>query len=325
VSRRAARRLGLAAGAAAVVLLALVLVPVGGGAAPEAHPAPRPETLDLSGFAATPPQTRLRLLFIHHSCGGQLLADPGADVGAHCIYRSHPSGGGLRRALEREGYEVHEASYGSLVGERTDLFDWLPKLGERMDRVLATAHQDEVYPDGHRNQVVLFKSCFTESAFVGEGTPPGDPRGPALTVWNARATMTALRAELARHPEVLFVYLTAPPSAPRAAPEPAWKWLARRLLGRPGPREQLARSGALARRFDDWMVSRDGWLAGYPQRNVVVFDYFDVLTGHGRSNFLAYAAGDGTDAHPTRAGQEAAARELVPFLNRAVRRAGVSR
>jgi hypothetical protein len=65
------------------------------------------------------------------------------------------------------------------------------------------------------------------------------------------------------------------------------------------------------------------WLAGYDGVNVVVFDYYDVLTGGGLSNLSAYPTGNGSDSHPSRAGNEAAAAAFAPFLNRAMRRAGV--
>jgi hypothetical protein len=262
----------------------------------------------------------LRLLFIHHSCGGQLLAERGPDVGERCIYASHPNGGGLRRLLAAAGYEVHEASYGSALGQDTDLFDWLPKLRDRMDDVLACAGQDERYEDGGRNEIVLFKSCYPNSAFVGEGRPPGDALGPDLTVWNARATLSALLPELAKHPDVLFVYVTAPPLAP-APSEPLVKWLAKRILGR--ARDPLA-SARLARELDDWVRSPRGWLKSYPYRNVVAFPYYDVLTGEGASDLSVYATDGGRDSHPSAAGNAEAAARLVPFLDRAVRRAGLA-
>ena len=42
----------------------------------------------------------LRLLFLHHSIGGQLLAEPGPDDGKGAV---HPNGGGLRKRLEASG------------------------------------------------------------------------------------------------------------------------------------------------------------------------------------------------------------------------------
>jgi hypothetical protein len=270
--------------------------------------------------AASGPGRPLDLLFIHHSCGGQLLAPGGANVGDSCIYRSHPNGGDLRRKLEERGYVVHEASYGSAVGEDTDLFDWLPKFRDRMDAVLATSHQDERLPAGRTNRIVVFKSCYPNSAFVAEGQPPGDPRGPALTYWNARATLTGLLPELAKRPDVLFVYVTAPPLAPRRR-EPLYRWIARKVGVLPA-RVPLEASAALARRFDDWVTSPSGWLAGYPRANVAVFDYYDVLTG-GSSDVLAFPTGGGYDSHPSADGNTRAAELFAPFLDRAARRAGL--
>lgn len=306
---------------------AAMWVPVGGGLAAGPATGGRVAAMDLSAFSDARPAAPLRLLFIHHSCGGQLLAPPGAQAergAGTCIYAAHPNGGDLRHLLEQTGYEVHEASYKSRLAEHTDLLDWPPKFRDQMDDLLRTSHQDETYGDARRNQVIVFKSCFPNSGFVGRGTAPGDWHGPALTVWNARASLTALLPEMAKHPEVLFVYVTAPPLAPEAERERAWKWLLQTVRGRPHPKDALLESGAWAREFNDWVKARDGWLANYAGRNVVVFDYYDVLTGHGRSNLSVYATDAGADAHASSDGNAIAAREFVPLLNRAVRRAGLS-
>ena len=277
--------------------------------------------MDVRSEPAIGARTKLDLLFIHHSCGGQLLAPGGAAEGQFCIYRSHPNGGGLRRRLEDQGYLVHEASYGSAIGEDTDLFDWVPKFRDRMDAVLATSRQDERLPAGRTNPIVVFKSCYPNNAFIAEGAPPGDPRGPTLTYWNARATLTALLPEFAKHPDVLFVYVTAPPLAPKRR-EPVYIWVARKVGVLPA-RVPLEHGAALARRVDDWVTSPSGWLAEYPGRNVAVFDYYDVLTGGG-FNLLAFPTGGGFDSHPSSEGNTRAAELFVPFLDRAVRAAGLA-
>lgn len=279
------------------------------------------QTLDLSGYSEAPPAKPLRLLFIHHSCGGQLLAEPGPDKGDNCIYTSHPNGGGLRKRLQQHGYEVHEASYNSRVGQATDLFDWLPKFRDQMEAVLTCDTQDRPYTDGRRNQVVLFKSCFPNNAFQGEGVAPGNPGGPGLTVWNAKAAFAPLLAEFAKHPGVLFVCVTAPPLAPKSPPQPLWKKLAKRVLGR---QSHLPESAALARDFNSWLVSTNGWLKDYSHNNVAVFDYYDLLTGCGTSDLSLYPSGGGYDSHPAREGNEKAAQALLPWLNRVVRRAGMA-
>jgi hypothetical protein len=283
----------------------------------------------LEALSDAPPSVPLNLLFIHHSVGGQLLADPGAQEDTpdarRSLHRTHPNGGGLRALLAAQGYEIHEASYGSEIGQNTDLFDWLPKFRDSMPRILATRWQDETLVAGH-NHVVAFKSCYPNNAFrPGNALADarGDARGPHLTLANARATLNALRAELARHPQVLFLYVTAPPLRDDSALEPAWKSLTKRLLGRPTLARERQAAAALARQFNTWVTAEDGWLAGYPQRNIVVFDYFDLLTG-GRSDFLQFASLGGTDNHPHSDAQRGAAPRFVSLLNRAVRRAALS-
>ncbi|HUQ10650.1 MAG TPA: hypothetical protein VM146_10070 [Steroidobacteraceae bacterium] len=310
----------LASVIAVTLCVGLALVPVGEPApvVPGNAPERAPE-LDLAGYCDTAPGSPFDLLFIHHSVGGQLLADVGDERGPdvpRCIYDSHPNGGGLRRKLEQCGYRVHEASYSSTIGQRTDLLDWPPKFREQFDRIRRTERQDQLL-DATVNRIVVFKSCYPNNSFGPDGPPP-----PALTLANAKAAMRELRDELARHPDTLFVYMTAPPLRARAVRERLWKWAARRALGKPASASGQVFAADTARTFNNWMKSPAGWLAGYSARNVVVFDYFDILTGDGRCNFLEFASRGGTDDHPSSTGQRIAAERFVPFLNRAVRHAG---
>jgi hypothetical protein len=278
------------------------------------------QPVDLSAYDASAPKRPLNLLFIHHSCGGQLLASPGPEQGTNCIYTTNPNGGGLRSRLEQNSYAVHEVSYGSRIGEKTDIFDWLPKFRDDMEQILALDFQDTSYSDDHRNGIVVFKSCFPNSAFASEGEPPGNPLGPELTLANAKAAYTALLGEFRKYPRVLFVCVTAPPLAP-PEPQPLWKQLLNKLRGR---QPRALTSARLARQFNNWLVDEAGWLNHSSLTNVVVFDYYDILTGHGKSDLLIYPTGGGYDSHPSRAGNEQAAEAFVPFLNRAVRRASLT-
>jgi hypothetical protein len=300
-----------------VILAALIVVAGGagvliqvGGDVSNTKPAAIAKGLDLSALADTAPAQPIDLVFLFHSVGEQLLADRGSSDGQAARLTKHPNGGGLAALLARNNYRLHEATYGSKLGDDTDLFDWLPKFQYDMEAVLSTGRPYEPLPAGERNRVVMFKSSFSSSAFVGAGEGSGNPDGPDLTEANARATMKAVREELAKHPGVLFVYLTAPPLAPKTTQEPAWNWLVQKALGRLTSDDELRRSGELA---------------GYPHRNIVVFDLFDALTGHGASNFSIYATGDGWDPHPSSEGNSKVAAELVPFLNRAVRYAGIAK
>jgi hypothetical protein len=201
------------------------------------------------------------------------------------------------------------------------MFDWVPKFRDQMDEVLATDQNDVTYTDERRNQIVVFKSCYTEARWVGEGGEPGSATGPARTLANYKAHMRAVLPELAKRPGVLFVYLTIPPLSPHVAKEPLWKYLMKSALGRPHNNERIAMQGAISRKAANWAKAPDGWLAGYPHDNVVVFDYYDILTD-GSSNLSRFVTADG-DNHPTAAGNQRAARALVPLLNRAVHRAGL--
>jgi hypothetical protein len=311
------------AAGAVVALGAVALVPVGDETVQAPATASGGPTMDLSSFSGDAPGQSLDFLFIHHSIGGQLLAEHGAEEGRSSIHPTHPNGGGLRRMLEAEGYRVHEASYDSEVGQDTDMRHWLPKFREQLDRILRVQMQDELLPEGERNRIVAFKSCYPNSDYVAQGSPPGDATLPELTVENAKAAMRELLPIFRRHPDTLFVYFTAPPIAPRLPPDPAWKWALKRVLGRGMTASRLRESARLARGFNDWMKSSDGWLADYEGNNVVVFDYYDLLTGEGRSDLLFYPTGEGYDSHPSSEGQSKAAEAFVPFLNRAVRRAGL--
>jgi hypothetical protein len=305
----------LLAGACGALSGASLSTPVGGSSAASQRRSvtPTPTTVPFSEFSSEPPRAPLRLLFIHHSVGGRLLADAGPKARiAEEIWKSHPEGGGLRRLLEAQGYQVHQASYGSDVGNHTDRGDWLAKFRDKMDRGLSCALNDQPLPDGQRNHIVLWKSCFDN--LITDGS----------ALHQARASLSALLPIFAQRPEVLFVHLTTPPVAPKTPKQPVWKWLARAALGKPQPGFRLAKSGPLARQLNDWVTSPDGWLKDYPHKNLVVFDLYDILTEHGKSDFLAYATGGGYDSHPSRAGNQLVAGALVPFLNRAVRRAGLS-
>ncbi len=292
-----------------VVTAAIALVPVRF----EAHSVPagsRPRP----GLDSEAPQLPVSLLFIHHSVGEQLLANPSAPDQS-----ATSTGGGLKRLLESQRYRVHSVTYGSALGEHTDLFDFPAKFRDHLDELLVTRDGKATLAPGESHDVIMFKACFPNNRFVGLGTKPGNPAGPELTVENAKAAMLSLLPEFQKHPTKLFVFLTTPPLSPQTYPTRLGKWLARAALGQ-NPVRELERHAELSRVFADWAVAKDGWLASYPSKNVVVIDYYDMLTGHGQSNLLAYPGKDGADSHPSGAGQRQAAPALAAELNRAVAR-----
>lgn len=261
----------------------------------------------------------MNLLFIHHSCGGELFADEGPVVGGdrdrneRCLYVSHPNGGGLRGRLEGVGFTVNEASYGSIVGEDTDICHWRRKFSDQMERILRTQRQDRLLPAGETNQVVCFKSCYPNNWFLDRGQEPGDPDDCERTVANARATYRALLDAFRGQPDVLFVAFTAPPMAeyrPSGLQATVKSWF-----------QDHERGGELAREFNAWLVDRQtGWLAGYELPNVVVFDYYGVLSAGNPGGYSSYPTRGGQDSHPSSAGNQKAAEAFMPFIEAAVAR-----
>jgi len=266
-----------------------------------------PKELDLSSFSASPPSRKINLLFIHHSCGGQWLATPGPkDDCKNWICSTSRNGGGLRKLLEENNYVVHEASYGSIIGEKTDIQDWPSKFKNHMDRILRTRLQDDLLPDDEKNQIVMFKSCFPNNNFTTD-----------TAVEEAKSAYRSLLPIFEKHPDVLFIAVTAPPLV---SPNHLINLL-KRLLGKWVPD---SKSGERARVFNNWLKDvKTGWISHYPLHNVVVFDYYDILTKHGKSNWAEYGSKWGSDSHPSRKGNQVAAVEFITFLNKAIKYSGL--
>ena len=249
----------------------------------------------------TPPQSPVKLVFIHHSVGENWLTD---DNGA------------LGRTLGENNYFVSDTYYGwgpDGIGDRTDIVDW-PEwfTGPRSDIYLRALYQESsddaagwdyynrpMEDPGGENEIVIFKSCFPNSDLGGNpDDPPGD--GPDMTVGGAKFVYNQILGYFRDHPEKLFIAVTPPP-------------------------EISDEHAAQAESFSTWLTTR--WLNGYSGTNVGVFDLHAVLsspdnhhtaegdtlvyeTGHG--NTLAYPT---EDAHPSVIGNRKATAEFVPLLN----------
>jgi hypothetical protein len=213
-----------------------------------------------------PPDQPVRLIFIHHSTGENWLAD---------------SNGRLAIALQDNNYYVSDTNYGwgpDGIGDQTDIGDWWlwfrgPSSGIYMSDLYAESSQHASYsrmggtPPGNENEVVLFKSCFPNSALQGN---PGDPvplidqnqlRGensssPYHTVANAKGIYTDILEYFRTRQDKLFIAITAPPLSDGTY-------------------------AANARAFNEWLMH--DWLKDYPYDNVAVFDFYNVLTTNGGS------------------------------------------
>jgi hypothetical protein len=268
-----------------------------------------------------PPAAPVRLVFIHHSTGGNWLAD------------------GLGSALKDNNYYVSATNYGwgpGGIGDRTDIPNW-PEwfTGANSASIMAALYAENAQnlggygswprlspaPAGE-NKIIMFKSCFPNSNLNGN---PDDaaleqPDG-SYSVANAKAVYNDILTYFAARQDKLFVVITAPPL--------------RSVDTNPA-------QAANARAFNNWLVDKqNGWLKNYAHANVAVFDLYNVLTSNGgnantsdasattgnhhrwynaavqhlqtlNSNTLAYPSGD---SHPSTAGNQKAAAEFVTLLN----------
>jgi hypothetical protein len=260
-----------------------------------------------------PPDEVVKLIFIHHSTGGNWLAAPNQD---------QPYGD-LGRTLMENNYFVSATNYGwgpDGIGDRTDIVNW-PEwfTGPNRDTIVQAVYEESgqnigdfgAWPrldqdSGGENVIVMFKSCFPNSDLYGNpDDPPADAINDQYTVANAKAVYNQLLTYFATRQDKLFVVITAPPlMASETAPDRA----------------------ANARAFNNWLVY--DWLRDYAYPNVAVFDYYNVLTApdnHHRwtgsdiehvqtvdTDLSAYPSGD---SHPSTAGHQKATAEFVPMLN----------
>jgi len=231
--------------------------------------------LTMTVFAAdsTPPNKTVKLIFIHHSTGGNWLADPS----------DYQPSGGLGKALRDNNYYVSATNYGwglNSIGDRTDIPNWPewftgPNRNRYLQQLFLETGQNvgdfgawsrlAVDPGGD-NEIVMFKSCFPNSDMYGEATDQAydQPNDWELSVANAKAVYNRILTYFAIRQDKLFVVITAPPLA-----------AADYSSGDLTP----AKRAANARGFNNWLVK--DWLKNYSYRNVAVFDYYNVLTSNG--------------------------------------------
>jgi hypothetical protein len=250
-----------------------------------------------SSLDVTKPASPVRLIFIHHSCGENWLANGNGELG---------------NALNDNNYYVSDTYYGwntekytppkdkpeDTLGDHTNTEDWPSWFNDtQMPYVYASSshttwdHNDIAAPSGE-NEIIMFKSCYPCSE-VGS------------SIDDEKEIYTGLLAYFAAHQDKLFVLVT-PPS------------------------EDAVDSATLTKELCDWLVNREtGWLKGYAHKNVAVYDFYCTLTAtdakhtiSGGSETHTWGASyDGrseyptSDSHPSAAGNQKATAEFIPLLN----------
>ncbi len=269
----------------------------------------------------------VHVVFIHHSTGENWLND---------------DNGGLGIALRDSNYYVSDTNYGwgpNSIGDYTDIGHWWlwfrgPNSNAILNALYSENEQNCYYSRfsnvlAGENEVIMLKSCFPNSALLGN---PNDPIPPIEnnplkgqgsdseyhTLANAKGIYLDLLEYFRIRLDKLFVIITAPPlSDPIYADN--------------------------TRAFNNWLTH--DLLSNYPFNNVFIYDFYNVLTTNGGSpdvndlnqetgnhhrlwcglvqhktdgdddidpNVLEYPSGDD---HPSRAGSLKATAEFLPLLN----------
>jgi hypothetical protein len=259
-----------------------------------------PNSAPLLADDPTPPAQPVKLIFIHHSVGENWLADGYGNLGI---------------ALGQNNYFVSGTNYGwgpNTIGDRTDIPNWTEwfrsaDTATYMNAVLNESEQNSSFTrtladPGGENEIILFKSCFPNSALEGNPNDPPSADG-WLTVGHAKYVYNEILQYFATRPDKLFIVITAPPV-------------------------QDGTYSANARAFNQWLMNN--WLAenNYTLPNVAVFDFYNVLTGP--DNHHRYINGaiehvftpgmntayyPSADDHPNAVGSQKATAEFIPLLN----------
>lgn len=232
------------------------------------------------------------LVFIHHSVGADWLDQ-----------------GELAQRLTELGFTVNDTDYGDNVpgtphpeynpiGDFTDICHWYYWFNYHMSGILTWECSA-----GSSNQIIMFKSCYPNSAVYEEGSPPGNPTNENRTTWNNKAAYLSLTNVFYQHCSVLFIAVTAPPMRPGS-----------------GYNQDDARR---SRVFDDWLKTDyvNGYHAATGLRNLAVFDLFDVLTTprtKPRGANALYPKYRTRDSHPNARGGRAATAAFLPWMRDAM-------
>jgi hypothetical protein len=253
-------------------------------------------TTETVSVNSTPPSAPVRLIFIHHSVGENWLSDENGKLGL---------------TLKDNNYFVSDTNYGwgpNGIGDKTDIGQWWiwfrgPDSNTYLNALYNESGANSPYTrletnPGGENMIIMFKSCYPNSALQGTGQDPvpiidnnplkGQESGSEFhTISNAKGIYMDLLEYFKTRQDKLFIIITAPPLS-----DPTY--------------------AGNSREFNNWLVRE--WLKDYPYKNVVVFDLNRILSNS--QNTLAYPSGWGDD-HPNQQGNQKATSEFINFINNA--------
>ena len=245
----------------------------------------------------TMPGAVVKLIFIHHSCGANWLADGNGNLG---------------KTLNENNFYVTECYYGwddhpdsaqyETMGDHTDTEDWQYWFNDIvMPSVYKTTgnntYTNKIDDPGGENEIIMFKSCFPNSDVGG-------------SIEDEKSLYKALLSYFEKHTDKLFILITPPPMIDIS-------------------------NNDKTRELTNWLINYDtGWLSTYTKGNVWVFDFYNVLTDPNNHHWVnggyiehivsdspvdskhpneLYYDSDGDD-HPNTEGNQKSTKEFVPLL-----------
>ena len=273
---------------------------------------------------AQAPEDPVRLVMIHQETGAALLDTHQGNLGANLAHQNY---------FVRNVTRGWDAPQNPDIGDRTDVGAYWTWFADPTVQANGVATRDNIlqalyttnaktgtWPSdladpGGENEILLILSPSASNALRdANGTTPEDLQGqphtePAHTLVNCKAIYAELLVAFKAHPHKMFVILTAPPLADGMTTET---------------------EAGNARALSDWLVQ--AWLqeADWLNRNVYVWDLYNVLTAptnHHRYhlgaveheqaaswNTAAYAT-SATDSTPNPEGSFKVTSELLGVLN----------
>ncbi|HIE57826.1 MAG TPA: hypothetical protein EYP88_06315 [Anaerolineales bacterium] len=222
------------------------------------------------------------IVFLHHSTGTNLIRQ-----------------GNMRELFREAGYNFWDHGYNEQglrtpEGASTGYNYNIPGDNTNPGGFYRIFNQTEypfplnAYSGLLQHEVIIFKSCFRPTNHIRS-----DEQLEQYKTW-----YLGIRDEMDRHPEKIFIIITAPPL---------------------NPAETNPEEAARARIFADWLKS-DEYLDGHA--NVFTFDFFNVLAESDPDaedhNMLQAAYRDGNDSHPNQLANETIAPILVDFIIEAI-------
>ena len=244
------------------------------------------------GHDPGPPDKLLKIVFVHHSCGKNLLEE------------------GLGDLLGENNYRIRSITYGDeWFGDHTTPSDFPVTFGKYLDEVSRWK-----LPPNENHDIIMFKSCYPASAISS------DEMIEQYKEWY-RMLLPIFKS----HPGILFVAFSPPPLHPKATSK---KEALRAHRFANWLKTEFANSAKNVASFDFFNFLSDPEVHTlrfkYRRSPSETLKRLSLLrrTKTRIRRFFVKRDWD-FDSHPNTQGNKEAASAFIPWINRAVRKSGL--